>query len=148
MVNIKGTITWEMAVQTNLTMPANHPDLVVHCKKEKQCMQINVAIPDDKIGMSKTLKICTNIKIWRSKSVVYGEPRPELCLWLRLLEPLRIWQDLVGYNNTSDSPRSIGLVLSLLSLQNSNSFSMIKCFKKHTVVLESSKQFTIFYITA
>lgn len=41
------TIIWDMQIQTDRTIGANRPDLIVKDKKQKQCLIIDVAIPSD-----------------------------------------------------------------------------------------------------
>jgi hypothetical protein len=47
-ITVNGTtITWHVLVITNGTILANRPDTVWHDKKEKTCLLIVIAIPDD-----------------------------------------------------------------------------------------------------
>lgn len=41
------TIIWDMAVQTDRTILANRPDLLLHHRVEKQCLLIDSEILDD-----------------------------------------------------------------------------------------------------
>ena len=41
------TIIWDAQIQTDRTIPANKPDVIVKDKKQKQCLIIDVAIPSD-----------------------------------------------------------------------------------------------------
>ena len=53
------TITWDVPVITDRNIPANRPDIVVHDKIEKQCMLIEISVPDDaNIMMKESEKIC------------------------------------------------------------------------------------------
>ena len=46
--NVNGTtIMWDIPVITVQTMLANQPDTVLHDRKGKSCLLINMAIPDD-----------------------------------------------------------------------------------------------------
>ncbi|KAL1256585.1 hypothetical protein QQF64_012130 [Cirrhinus molitorella] len=41
------TIMWDKSDFTDLTISANRPDIIVHNKKDKMCLVIDVAIPVD-----------------------------------------------------------------------------------------------------
>jgi hypothetical protein len=38
---------WDVPFVTDRTIVANRPDILLHDKKEKACLLIDVAIPDD-----------------------------------------------------------------------------------------------------
>ena len=41
------TIMYDLAIQTDRAIGANRPDIVYYNKKDRQCLLIDVAIPDD-----------------------------------------------------------------------------------------------------
>ena len=46
-------IMWDVSIITDRRIVANRPDLVIHNKKERTCLLIDVAVPDDKIILMK-----------------------------------------------------------------------------------------------
>jgi hypothetical protein len=56
--NVKGTtIIWDILVITGQTVLANRPDIVLHDKKQKTCILITTAIPDESNFNTKETKI-------------------------------------------------------------------------------------------
>lgn len=58
------TIMWDKDVFTNLTISANRPDIIVHNKKDKMCLLIDVTIPVDHNIVEKE-----NNKLFKYKSL-------------------------------------------------------------------------------
>ena len=57
-VNINETILWDYSIITDRKILANRPDIVIHDRKSKTCMLIDVSIPDDKnIALKEAEKI-------------------------------------------------------------------------------------------
>ena len=47
-INVNGTtVTWDVPVITDHTVPANRPDAVLLDKTDKTCLLIDIALPDD-----------------------------------------------------------------------------------------------------
>ena len=67
MVNInENTILCDCAIITDRRILANRPDIVIHDRKSKSCMLINVSVPEDKnIALKEAEKLAIT-KIWRS----------------------------------------------------------------------------------
>jgi hypothetical protein len=58
-INVNGTTgMWDVPVITDRTVPANRPDTVglLHDKKEKTCLLIDIALPEDSNVNTKKLK--------------------------------------------------------------------------------------------
>ena len=71
------TIMWDSPVVTDRTITVNRPDLVIHNKKKKTCLLIDVSVPDDgnvmmkeaeKILKYKDLEIDVN-RMWNVKTM-------------------------------------------------------------------------------
>lgn len=56
------TIMWDFAIQTDRTIKANRPDIVVRDKKLKTCQIIDVAIPQDRNTSLKTFEKLSKYK--------------------------------------------------------------------------------------
>ena len=79
MVNInKNAILWDYAIITDRKILANRPEFVIHDRKSKTCMLIDVSVPDDKnivlkeaakINEYKDLEIEINL-MWNVKTKV------------------------------------------------------------------------------
>lgn len=77
--NVQDTvIMWDMAIYTDRTMAANRPDIVVHNRRKKTCLLIDVAIPDDaniltkeaeKINKYRDLEIEVK-RMWNTKTKI------------------------------------------------------------------------------
>lgn len=53
------TITWDLPVITDRTIPANRPDIVVHNRKNKECLLVEVSVPEDaNIVVKEAEKMC------------------------------------------------------------------------------------------
>ncbi|KAL1448423.1 hypothetical protein WDU94_012335, partial [Cyamophila willieti] len=51
------TILWDMSIITDRQINANRPDIVIHDKKKKICLLVDVAVPDDKnVAIKETEK--------------------------------------------------------------------------------------------
>jgi hypothetical protein len=62
---------WDIPVITDRTILANWPNVVLHDKKEKTCLWIDIAIPDiSNFNVNETGKLST--KTWRLNSVGCG----------------------------------------------------------------------------
>jgi len=47
-INVNGTtVTWDVPVITDRTVPANRPDALLLDKTEKTCLLIDIALPDE-----------------------------------------------------------------------------------------------------
>jgi hypothetical protein len=56
-INVKvTTIIWDVPVITDQTILANRPDLVLHDKKQKTCLNIDTAIQDDLNANTKEIE--------------------------------------------------------------------------------------------
>jgi hypothetical protein len=62
MENNKATILWDFAIQTDRTIKANRPDLVIRDKKTKTCLLLDVSIPADKNTSLKTFEKLSKYK--------------------------------------------------------------------------------------
>ena len=76
------TILCDMPIQTDRTITANRPDIVIKNKRENKCTLIDVAIPSDKhtsIKVSKKLSKYKDLEIeiarmWQMRTVVHVIP--------------------------------------------------------------------------
>jgi hypothetical protein len=59
---------WDILLITDQTILAYRPDKVLHDKKEKTCLLINIAIPDDLLAHTKETKKLSNYKDLEIKS--------------------------------------------------------------------------------
>ena len=62
MENSKATILWDFAIQTDRTIKANRPDLVIRDKKTRTCLLLDVSIPTDKNTSLKTFEKLSKYK--------------------------------------------------------------------------------------
>lgn len=72
------TLMWDVPIITDREIHANRPDIVVHNKKEKSCMLIDVSIPNDanvmlketeKLSKYKDLQIEVS-RMWNAKTTI------------------------------------------------------------------------------
>ena len=56
------TILWDFPIQTDRTIRANRPDIIIRDKKEKTCYLIDVSIPTDKNTSLKTFEKISKYK--------------------------------------------------------------------------------------
>ena len=54
MENDRATILWDFSIQTDRTIKANRPDIVIKDKTEKTCLLLDVSIPSDRNTSLKT----------------------------------------------------------------------------------------------
>ena len=52
--NEQAKILWDFSIQTDRSIAANRPDIVVRNKKEKTCLLLDISIPNDKNTSVKT----------------------------------------------------------------------------------------------
>ena len=60
--NEKVTILWDFSIQTDRTIKANRPDIVIRDKKEKTCLLLDVSIPADRNTSLKTFEKLSKYK--------------------------------------------------------------------------------------
>jgi hypothetical protein len=60
--NDKVTILWDFSIQTDRTIKANRPDLVIRDKKDKTCLILDVSIPADRNTAIKTFEKLSKYK--------------------------------------------------------------------------------------
>ena len=60
--NSKATILWDFAIQTDRTIKANRPDLVIRDKKTRTCLLLDVSIPTDRNTSLKTFEKLSKYK--------------------------------------------------------------------------------------
>ena len=60
--NKNAKILWDFGVQTDKTIKANRPDIIIHDKINKQCTLIDVSIPTDRNTSVKTFEKLSKYK--------------------------------------------------------------------------------------
>ena len=66
MTNENATILWDFSIQTDKTIKANRPDIIIKDKKEKTCLMLDVSIPSDK---NTSLKIYEKISKYKDLEI-------------------------------------------------------------------------------
>lgn len=70
------TVMWDSPIQTDRTIPANRPDIVIYDKKKQMCLLIEITVPDDgniitkeneKLNKYKDLEIEIQ-RMWHTKA--------------------------------------------------------------------------------
>ena len=60
--NNEAAILWDFSIQTDRSIPANRPDIVIRDKKDKTCFLIDVSVPSDTNTSLKTYEKLTKYK--------------------------------------------------------------------------------------
>ena len=66
MTNENVTILWDFPIQTDKTIKANRPDIIIKDKNEKTCLMLDVSIPSDK---NTSLKIYEKISKYKDLEI-------------------------------------------------------------------------------
>jgi len=70
---------WDIPVITDRTILTDQPDIVLHNKKQKTCLLIDVTIPVAQSLTQKKIKNKASTNTWRSNSAGCGKRGKNLC---------------------------------------------------------------------